>query len=207
MGTTKLRKNGTSPKRVSDKWRKFIAEYLTDYNATRSAIAAGYSKKCADVTACRLLKNPLIAAEIGKQERVTQERYQATREDILEQLAYCATRTSGDFVDEKGRVLPLHKLGRRAQQAVDGIKQKVRRWVTSDGEEVEEVETELKLVPKGQAIEMAMKHHGLFAPEKHDNLVTLDWDSLHRSVKTLDADPVESLIAKEETARIEHDAT
>ena len=34
----------------------FVEEYLKDFNATRAAIAAGYAKKSAHVTACRMLK-------------------------------------------------------------------------------------------------------------------------------------------------------
>jgi phage terminase small subunit len=38
----------------------------TDLNATRSAIAAGYSKNGADVAGARLLRNVKVAEEISK---------------------------------------------------------------------------------------------------------------------------------------------
>ena len=48
----------------------FIREYCRDLNATRAAIAAGYSKNSARVTGFRLLTKANISAEIAK---LTQE--------------------------------------------------------------------------------------------------------------------------------------
>ena len=53
-------------KSLARKQQIFVAEYLTDLNATRSAIAAGYSEKTAEPAASRLLRNVKVAAEISK---------------------------------------------------------------------------------------------------------------------------------------------
>ncbi len=42
----------------------FIDQYLQTGNATKSAIAAGYSETSAHTTGCRLLKNALVRASI-----------------------------------------------------------------------------------------------------------------------------------------------
>lgn len=42
-------------KKLTDKEKLFIIEYLVDFNATQAAIAAGYSKKTAKQAAARLL--------------------------------------------------------------------------------------------------------------------------------------------------------
>jgi hypothetical protein len=44
----------------------FVAEYLVDLNATRAAIAIGYSKKCAHMQGSRLLRNVKVAEEIER---------------------------------------------------------------------------------------------------------------------------------------------
>jgi phage terminase small subunit len=44
----------------------FIMEYLRDFNATRAAMAAGYSKKSAHVEGCRLLRHDKIQKEIKR---------------------------------------------------------------------------------------------------------------------------------------------
>ena len=50
-----------SVKGLTKRQALFAAEYLTDLNATRSAIAAGYSKKGAEQTGSVLLRNPKVA--------------------------------------------------------------------------------------------------------------------------------------------------
>ncbi len=165
---------------LTDKQRIFVEEYLADFNATRAAEAAGYSNP--QVSGARQLQNPKIAAVVEKYMARVQKQYELTREAILEQLAYCALRTGGDFVDDDGRIVQnIKKLPKAAQGAIDGIKQKVRKYYDREGNLAgETVETELKLVSKATALDLAMKHKGLFAAEKHEHLMTqLDWDKMH----------------------------
>lgn len=59
---------------MNDKQRRFVDEYLIDQNATRAAIAAGYSPKTARAQGCRLLTNADIAAEIrARQNKLSRE--------------------------------------------------------------------------------------------------------------------------------------
>jgi phage terminase small subunit len=44
-------------KKLTEKQKLFVAEYLVDLNATKAYIRAGYSAKGADVSAARLLVN------------------------------------------------------------------------------------------------------------------------------------------------------
>jgi phage terminase small subunit len=53
-------------KSLARKQQIFVAEYLTDLNATRAAIAAGYSEKTADQQGSRMLKNVKVAAVIAE---------------------------------------------------------------------------------------------------------------------------------------------
>ena len=92
MASTELRKNGTNVKRLTDKQVRFVLEYLTDYNGTRSAIAAGYNKNRAAPTACDLLKNPKVKALVGKLRREQAERFQIQADEVLRHLASGATR-------------------------------------------------------------------------------------------------------------------
>lgn len=191
----------------SDKMRKFAYEYLIDRNATQAAIRAGYSKKTAGVRGQKLLKHPVIAAWLGKQAKQDLERLQLDREEVLRQLFYLATRSGVDFVDENGRIITdIHKLPVRAQEAIDGIKQKVKRYTTENGEEIEEVQTELKLVGKGGAIDMAMKHFGLYAPERQDvKMAVLDWDKLLTGKGKEVPDLIEDQLKKAENGAEKHE--
>ncbi|MFD3271507.1 terminase small subunit [Paenibacillus dendritiformis] len=51
---------------LTDKQRIFVMEYLRDFNATRAAMAAGYSKKTAYSIGWELLRKPEVQAEIQR---------------------------------------------------------------------------------------------------------------------------------------------
>lgn len=52
---------------LRDKQRLFVMEYLRDFNATRAAMAVGYSKKTAYAIGWENLRKPQIQAEIKRQ--------------------------------------------------------------------------------------------------------------------------------------------
>ncbi|KMZ42522.1 MULTISPECIES: terminase small subunit [Bacillales] len=55
---------------LTDKQRLFVLEYLLDFNATRAAMAVGYSKKTAHVIGWENLRKPNIQAEIKRQKEL-----------------------------------------------------------------------------------------------------------------------------------------
>lgn len=97
------------------------------------------------------------------------------REEVLSQLWYCLTREITDFVDGDGKLLAPHRLNKRASASVDAIKQ--RAHYNQEGQ-ITHVDTEYKLVPKSTAIEMAMKHKQLFAPQEVEHRVVFDFSEL-----------------------------
>lgn len=64
---------------VNERQRKFVERFMATGNATKSAIAAGYSEKTARVQGSQLLTNPAIQQAIKK--RTEQDPRIATRED------------------------------------------------------------------------------------------------------------------------------
>jgi phage terminase small subunit len=180
---------------LTDKQRRFVAEYLVDQNGVRSAKAAGF--KCPDKQASQLLQRPAVRQAIEKVIRNDLAKLEVTREEVLKQLYYQLTKKATDFVDEEGNLLKPHQMNERAQSVVDGIKQKRRVWTDSEGCEHEEVETELKTSQKSTAIEQGMKHKGLFAAEKSQVAIALvNWDQLMMVPGAVDEeeDPVEDEI-------------
>lgn len=53
---------GGKEKRLGEKQKRFVREWLVDMNATRAAVRAGYSEKSAANTASRLMKTPEVRA-------------------------------------------------------------------------------------------------------------------------------------------------
>lgn len=49
-------------KRLGEKQKRFVREWLVDMNGTRAAVRAGYSEKSAANTASRLMKDPDVQA-------------------------------------------------------------------------------------------------------------------------------------------------
>src|SRR4051794_35371095 len=69
---------------LSLKHKQFVTEYLIDMNATRAAIRAGYSSKCADVTGSRMLANASVRAAIEEAQIKRSEKLQINAEYVLE---------------------------------------------------------------------------------------------------------------------------
>jgi len=209
MGAVGLKKRGTNPKRMPDRMLRFCFHYLESGNNTQSAINAGYSKKTAAAMAGKLLKDKRVSAFIGKAQQEMCERLELTAEEVLRQLYFCATRDGKQLCDPNGilvlnhRVVngrvsgtTIHDLPEQITAAIDGVKQKVRRY-DEDGVFIEEVETEIKLVSKGGAIDMALKKMGMYAPTKvQTEVVKTDWDSL--IVPGRIADSIEDRLIEEE---------
>lgn len=201
MALTKLNKYSVKNSKLTDKQRAFVNEYTKDYNGVRAAIAAGYSPKAAKVQATKLLKMPWVAKAIGHIEFQSQKQHTIDREEILTQLYYCATRSGADFVDDSGCLINnIKSLPERAQQAIDSIKQRKKQYTCEDGTVIQEVQTELRLVPKAHAIDLAMRHKGLFAAEKVETTVSVDTQLVKSFIQEMhkpliiDIDPIEQKI-------------
>ena len=71
---------------MNAKHNRFIDEYLIDQNATRAAIAAGYSERSARSQGCRLLTNADIAEAIRLRQSVISDQLQVTLEEKRSKL-------------------------------------------------------------------------------------------------------------------------
>jgi hypothetical protein len=71
---------------LTDKQLAFCTEYLKDSNATRAAVAAGYSPHTAHAIGHNLLQKPHIQKWISEKQEAAEEKAQITRETILEGL-------------------------------------------------------------------------------------------------------------------------
>ena len=184
MGTTISRPYGSRSMeaKLTDKQKRFIDRYMISLNATDAAIAAGYSKKTASVQGAKLLKNPNIQRVLGNQQHQQAERQRLDSDEVITQLYYCVTRSAADFVDpETGKIVTdVEKLNRRAQACIDGIDQDVKIIYGPDGEIVgEQIRTKLKLTPKVPALDLAMKHKGLFNADNQQKVAALPWDQMY----------------------------
>ena len=75
---------------ITPKQKRFVKEYLTDFNATKAAIRAGYSPKGASVQGARLLANAKVQAEVERLSMRKDAELGLSNERILHKIAQIA---------------------------------------------------------------------------------------------------------------------
>jgi len=75
---------------LTPKQSRFIDEYLVDFNASRAAIAAGFSPRSAKVQGSRLLTNVNLVTVIKERQNATERRLKVTRDNVIEGLVIAA---------------------------------------------------------------------------------------------------------------------
>ncbi len=86
--------------KLTEKQKLFVQNFLISFNATQSAIDAGYSKKTAYSIGCENLKKPDIVAYLKKAQEKTSKKLEVTRESQiaeLEQIKSLALTPSGEY--------------------------------------------------------------------------------------------------------------
>lgn len=75
---------------LTAKQSRFVDEYLVDFNASRAAIAAGYSSAGAKVQGSRLLTNVNVRRLVERHQEATSKRLRITRDDVIKGLVVAA---------------------------------------------------------------------------------------------------------------------
>lgn len=141
----------------------FINEYVIDKNATRAAIAAGYSKKTAASMGAENLRKPQIKREIEKRLAALAKKSEITAERLIAELKSLALVKLTDAFDENGKMYMPKQMPDDVQVAISSIE------VYSDtvgGFKIGQT-TKVKLNDKIRAIELLGKHLGLFKDNVH----------------------------------------
>ncbi len=99
----------TNKSKLTRKQQAFVDEYIIDFNATRAAIAAGYSKKTARSQAQRLLTNVDIQKAISIAMTKRNERTQINADYVLNRLVEIDKMDIADIFDEHSNLLSIDK--------------------------------------------------------------------------------------------------
>lgn len=114
---------------LSEKQRRFVAEYLIDLNGTQAAIRAGYSAKTAQEQSSRLLSNVMIAHAISDGAGKHIRKAEITAQDVLEGLHLEATRV-GEGSSHGARVSAWGLLGKYHKLFTDRIEAEISGDIT-----------------------------------------------------------------------------
>lgn len=75
---------------LTERQKRFVEEYLVDFNARQAAKRAGFSEHTAGRQGTRLIATPHVKAEIEKRRQVLQKKTGITQEQVLKELAEIA---------------------------------------------------------------------------------------------------------------------
>lgn len=178
-GVLPFRPHARKARDLTPRRQVFVKEYLTDFNATRAAAAAGYktdgkigmhnARTCGDMA----LKDPRVQAVIQAEMDKRAKRLDVSQERIIQELAKIAFADLGDYIiwgPDGVEVVSSQKLLDTACVAE----------VVQSGEHVK-----IKLHDKRSALELLGKHLGMFANKvevsgKIEETVTRRYEVLHR---------------------------
>jgi phage terminase small subunit len=159
-------------KELTRKQELFVAEYLTDLNATRAAIAAGYSKKTACEQGARLLANVKIAQQIAAKHGKRLGKLEISAEKVLQELAKLAFYDPLDLFESDGSVKQIKDIDPITRMAIAGLE--VCELFDGAGEQKHAygLLKKIKLADKGTNLERLGKHLKLFT-DKTESSETL----------------------------------
>ncbi len=142
-------------RKMTDKQKKFVEEYLIDLNATQSAIRAGYSPKTANEQGARLLANVSIQEAISKAMAERSRRTGINQDRIVQELARIAFVKITDVVDPDGEI---------NTNASDDDLACIESYKVEDSDSVNgsSSKREVKLASKIKALELLGKHVGMW---------------------------------------------
>lgn len=175
--------------KLNERQMRFVEAYLIDPNATKAAIAAGYSKRTANEQGSRLLANVSVQQAIEKGRKAAELRTGVTIDRVRLELARVAFTNLDDVADwGTVAICPKHGVTKdcgcettegRSFFRLKGLDEldedqrsvlasiKVKRKFQADpkdpeGPPIEVEETEVKLNDKLKALELLGKHLGMF---------------------------------------------
>ncbi len=150
---------------LTPKQAMFVAEFLVDRNATRAAIAAGYSEKTAEAAGSRLLRNVKVSAAITERNARRVEKLDITIERTARELAKLSYFDPGRLFDENGKLKPVAELDEVTRAAVESVE------VDPETGRVKRI----GMAKKGQNLERLGRHLGMFTDKvEHSGRLTLE---------------------------------
>ncbi|MDX9816887.1 MAG: terminase small subunit [Smithellaceae bacterium] len=152
---------------ITDRMKKFVDEYLIDFNATQAAIRAGYSPDTANEQGSQLLARPDIRELVAEGQKEIMERTQTFQDDAVDELKVVGFSNLADFLTVKdGGIVeqkPFNELTKEQTKCIKKIKQTVRSSHSADGTILHQTAViEIELHDKLKALELLGRHLGMF---------------------------------------------
>jgi len=168
--------------KLTTQQQAFVLELLasTTFSPVEAARKAGY--KYPSPSAGKLMKNKFVQKALSRAIKEREKKCELKSDDVLEYLRqalffnplkYFVRGSNGNqrIVIEPDEI--PEEIGRLIEEI------KIKTITNKEGEQ--ETTVDLKLVGKGNTLQLAMKHLGLLSAEKLDVKHSIDWEPLYES--------------------------
>jgi len=142
----------------------FCDEYLIDFNGTRAATAAGYSKKTAAQQASRLLKTVKVREYLKNKQSKVLNKLEATYERTMQEIGRIAFFDPLGLYDENGALLPIHSMDADTRAALSTIEVTEEFEGHGDDRKFIGYTKKTKQWSKPWALGILAEHHGIKKP-------------------------------------------
>lgn len=140
-----------------ENYERFCQEYVTHYNGSKAAIAAGYAVAGARVKASQLLTKGNIQARIRELQEELAKRCGITAEMVVNELAAIGFSNVQDFIAAGNLITDISQMPEETARAVKSIKRSVTEF-----EGGEKTVVSFELHDKVSALEKLARHLGIF---------------------------------------------
>lgn len=144
---------------MTERHKRFIAEYLKTFNATQAALEAGFSRKTAYSQGQRLLKKAEIKAVILQKHDKQLEKAELTATRTLEEMRRLGFSNIKNLFDAKGDLKPIHELSDEDAACIASLEVIMKNATAGDGK-IDRV-LKIKVWDKPKVMEMLGKHFAL----------------------------------------------
>lgn len=156
----------------------FVEHYVTSFNATQAALAAGYSAKGAAAEGSNLLKDGRVQERLQQAALSSVSRAEIRSADILQALSELAYSDPAELFqrhpDNSMTAMELAAMPRHVRRAIKEFKIVKRNLTAGDGQT--DLVVDVKFWPKNDALNQLMQHRGLLKTviEHHVTHATLE---------------------------------
>ena len=149
--------------------RLFVEAYLIHKNATKAAIAAGFSERSANNQGTRLMANDAIRAEIEARLASTLDRYAVTSDRIIRELAKIAFGNIGDFIAVQDGGSAIVDFGTATREQMASLKSVEIDERTIDGPAPGVRKVKISMSDKRQALMDLAKIARMLPADRHEH--------------------------------------
>ncbi len=149
-------------KELSLKEKRFVEEYIIDFNGSRAARDSGYNIKRLAETAYNVLKRDHVIDAVQKEVAIRSERTKVTQDKVVKELAKIAFSNIKDYMSWDDGVVSL-KDSKEIDRVDAAVIAEIKKQVSKHGENFT-----FKLYSKEKALELLGKHLGMFIDKTED---------------------------------------